>query len=121
MHREHQPEAQLLAAAPDLTGEPDFDEDALDSFFMGNAALFTRIRAMFIEQAPAALECIRRSMEANEDEEARRVAHKLKGSAATVGAQGLRNFASASKRPACRSRRPARAGSPPPCAASAST
>jgi PAS domain S-box-containing protein len=68
---------------------PDYDPATPGDRFVGNLPLFARARALFLDGAPGDLQAIARSAQAGDAEAARRIAHRLKGSAGTVGAMQL--------------------------------
>jgi PAS domain S-box-containing protein len=66
-----------------------FDRNALKERFFDDAELFAQCRAIFLRQTPAWLEEVGGCLETGDLPRARFLAHSVKGSAATVGAQAL--------------------------------
>ncbi len=78
--------APAPAAADTAAGPPAWDPAALAERFLGNTALFGRARQIFLARTA---ETLAELLAAAEPAAVGRLAHKLKGSAATVGAPAL--------------------------------
>ncbi len=69
------------------------DREALLERLMGDEDLMTDVLREFLENTPALISKLRKALEAGDDEEARGLAHTLKGSAANLSANILMGFA----------------------------
>ncbi len=72
---------------------PIFVESALLERLTGDRALVRTVALCFLEDIPKQIESLRGSLDAEDAKAAARHAHSLKGAAATVGAESLRNLA----------------------------
>jgi PAS domain S-box-containing protein len=81
------PEGFDSAPAP-LELADSFDAAALADRFLGNAALYAKARDLFLQRTLATLHAMVEAA-GGDDEALRRLAHKIKGSAATIGAASL--------------------------------
>ncbi|MBE7941552.1 MULTISPECIES: ATP-binding protein [Ramlibacter] len=66
-----------------------FDVQAVQERFLGDASLFGRARAIFLRDAQGRIAELAAALQAGDASGARRMAHGLKGSSATLGAQQL--------------------------------
>jgi CheY-like chemotaxis protein/HPt (histidine-containing phosphotransfer) domain-containing protein len=81
------------ALSPTAAGAAVIDRQSLVNRVMGDEALADTVLAMFLEDMPEQV-CVMRSLVDSEDvEQARRQAHRIKGAAATVGCEALREVA----------------------------
>ncbi len=83
------PVAPAAPAEPEAELPPAYDASRLEEGFLGNQALFAKARRMFLDSAEAALQEVAGAAQAGNAEAVRAAAHKLKGSASTVGAARL--------------------------------
>jgi PAS domain S-box-containing protein len=72
---------------------PVFDRAALLARLMDDESLADRIIARFLESTPELIESLRQSLKLNDAAAARRTAHALKGAAANLGGERLRQAA----------------------------
>ena len=65
------------------------DLEGLRNRCMGNAELMQQVLKMFTEQIPAEMQTIEKALELRNTEQIARVAHRVKGTSASVSAAGL--------------------------------
>ncbi|MBC7604152.1 MAG: response regulator [Ramlibacter sp.] len=68
---------------------PAFDADAFEERFCGNARLFTQAREIFLRQTSTRLRHIEEALANRDVANTSRLAHAMRGSASTIGAQAL--------------------------------
>jgi len=80
--------------------DPVFDEQTLLRRVMGSRSTATKIVGAFLGEAPGQIEALRRELESGNADDARRLAHTLKGAAANISAGALRAVALEAERAA---------------------
>jgi two-component system sensor histidine kinase/response regulator len=79
------------AAIFDAGTAPIFDGEAMLGRMMGDRVLAQKIIAGFLQEAPRQVSALRKGLRQGDAAEVRRQAHGLKGAAATIAAEGLRD------------------------------
>ncbi len=92
------PNSDIHAAAPHSdtaadTGTPVFDREGFLDRLMGDAEMAKTVIEVFLCDIPAQIESLKQSLQDTDIETAERIAHTIKGAAASVGGEVLRELA----------------------------
>ncbi|WP_167772827.1 ATP-binding protein [Ramlibacter humi] len=79
-------EAQISAPAPLVTSDEPYEQGTLQDRFLGNRPLWEQSRRLFLDRAPENLRAIARAAAEGDGRRVSEAAHKLRGTAGTVGA-----------------------------------
>jgi len=91
--RSHKPDQSPVPKETQQSGATVFDCQGLVKRLGGNQVLAAKVVSLFLEQAPSRLSALRQQLMSYDCQAARREAHTLKGSAATVSAPIMRSLA----------------------------